>query len=351
MKIQIDSVTFLKELHERSGWYFKNQPNGRYGNRNLYIKAIILFMLLCTCWWLLYVVTPNIIIAIFIAILFGATKAGIGFNVMHDALHGSFSKKRWLNKVLGYSLDLLGGDSKIWKWQHNQNHHVHTNVMGQDHDIDVGKLGRFSPEQPWHWWHKYQYVYVWFLYGISYLAWIFWLDYGKAKKMGWNKENYNKTFLLFLKKLFINNAIFLFVPLYLCKPFYDYVLLTYLVTEITCGLITSCIFQLAHVVEDTAMLPQSDQVVRYDAIWQLQSTADFGTQNKVLFWYLGGLNFQVEHHLGFTVSHIHYPAVHTILQSLCAKYDLRLLEYKNLHQATLSHIRQLKKLGRKPELL
>lgn len=327
-------------FHRETTDYFIEQKNGRYGNSSLYFKAIILFLALGINWWALYVYVPPVFIAIFLAITLGAIKAGIGFNVMHDALHGSFSKKKNLNKLLGHSLDLLGGDYRVWKWQHNENHHPRTNVSGQDHDIDLGILGRLSPEQKRLRGHKYQHIYMWFLYGMSYIGWKYFFDYGKARKMGWNNE---KIFLMYVKKFFVNYILFTVLPFITCP--WQYALTVVFIADFACGLITSTVFQLAHVVEETQMHPEQNTPVKFDALSQIKSTADFAPNSKFLFWYLGGLNFQIEHHLAYGTSHIHYQVLHKGFEKTCATLGVERIVFKSMWQAICSHYRQLKKLG------
>lgn len=343
LKINITSKDFMDLFHRETVDYFIEQKNSRFGNSNLYLKAIILFLALVVLWWALYIYVPHLYIAIFLAILFGATKAGIGFDLMHDALHGSFSKNKKLNQLFGYSLDLLGGDSRVWIWQHNLNHHPHTNVLGQDHDIDLGGFGRLSPEQPRLWFHKYQHIYIWFLYGLSYIGWKYFFDYNKAKKMGWSNT---KIFLMYVKKFFVNYIPFTILPFVLCS--WQYALIIIFVADFACGLITSVVFQLAHVVEETQMYPASEEPVKYDVLHQIKTTADFGTKSKFLFWYLGGLNFQIEHHLAYGTSHVHYQVLHEAFEKTCVRLGVKNIVFKNMWQAICSHYRQLKKLGQSP---
>ena len=77
------------------------------------------------------------IVSIFICILLGINMASIGFNVMHDGAHGSYSSRKWVNTFMGLSLNVLGGNVYIWSQKHNINHHSYTNVEGMDDDIDV----------------------------------------------------------------------------------------------------------------------------------------------------------------------------------------------------------------------
>ena len=53
---------------------------------------------------------------------------------------------------------------------------------------------------------------------------------------------------------------------------------------------------------------------------QLLSTSDYATNNSFLTWMIGGLNFQVVHHLFPTVNHLHYPALQKILVQVVNQY-------------------------------
>jgi linoleoyl-CoA desaturase len=81
------------------------------------------------------------------------------------------------------------------------------------------------------------------------------------------------------------------------------------------------------------------------AIHELKTTANFAMKNKVVSWLVGGLNFQVEHHLFTRVSHVHYPAISKIVQEHCAKYNVPYLYFNTMTGAVMSHIRLMKQLG------
>lgn len=349
------SQKFFLSMNKLVMPYLNSQDNKHYGNNKLYLKATILFLGLGTLWWAVYMLVPYYLtlnsgsimsrvlitaVGIILAILLGLDKAGLGFNVMHDALHGSFVKSKKLNRAFGYVLNLLGGEVLIWDWQHNEHHHSEVNIDGRDQDIDLNGFGRLSPEQPYKPIYKYQHIYLWFLYGLSYFGWKYILDYKKAKKMGWNND---QIFMLFVKKLFTNYLIFLIIPFIIC-PFW-YALTVYIVTDVTCGLATSWVFQLAHVVSETEMLPNTEEKVLFDPFHQIKSTASFAVNNKFLTWFTGGLNFQTIHHLYPWVSHVHYPELHIILCSVCKEFNIEPIVFDTIGQATASHQKFTKKLG------
>jgi linoleoyl-CoA desaturase len=82
------------------------------------------------------------------------------------------------------------------------------------------------------------------------------------------------------------------------------------------------------------------------AIHQLRTTANFATHNRIISWLVGGLNFQIEHHLFPKVSHVHYPKLSKIIRETCAEFNVPYQEYPRMWQAVVSHVAFLRQLGR-----
>lgn len=115
------------------------------------------------------------------------------------------------------------------------------------------------------------------------------------------------------------------------------------------GFILSIVFQLAHTVEETAFPVPSGDTNRIEEEWaihQIQTTANFATRNKLISWLVGGLNFQIEHHLFPKISHVHYPAISKIIKKTCDEFNVKYIEYKKMRHAIVSHALYLKKMGR-----
>jgi linoleoyl-CoA desaturase len=82
------------------------------------------------------------------------------------------------------------------------------------------------------------------------------------------------------------------------------------------------------------------------AIHQLKTTANFATGNRFISWWVGGLNYQIEHHLFPRISHIHYPAISAIIRNACAEFNIPYLEHPHMRLAIASHVRHLRSLSR-----
>ncbi|MBS1666051.1 MAG: acyl-CoA desaturase [Bacteroidetes bacterium] len=343
--------SFYQELKNRISEYFETTGKARTGNFSLYSKAIILLTIFVAGYISLIFFTPNVWWAIPECIIMGITGAALSFNMMHDGAHGSFSKFPFLNTMAAHSWDVIGGSTFIWKMKHNVIHHSYTNVDGLDDDIDVKPFLRMSETQKRHGMHKFQHIYFWILYPMTYLFMIFIQDFIKyfRRKIGdipMKKMNaVDHIDFWGFKLLFI--AVFLIFPIY--KVGLLSFIIGFLVFSLVNGFILSIVFQLAHTVEDTQFPKADEKTGRFDTEWaihQLKTTANFATNNKIVCWFVGGLNFQIEHHLFPKISHIHYPAISKIIRQACKDYGVAYLEAPTVRYAVASHVSFLKQMGR-----
>jgi linoleoyl-CoA desaturase len=286
-------------------------------------------------------------------LVMGLSKAGIGMSVMHDANHGAYSKSRRTNYWLGHTLNLLGGSVFNWKMQHNILHHTYTNIIDMDDDIEDKLILRFSPHTKVKWYHKFQFIYAFFFYGILTLYWAFMKDFVQFRKYikgGVNKESGAKNRISFIKMMIsklLYILVFILMPvLVLHLPVWAYIS-GFLLMHFIAGIILTVIFQLAHTVESTTHpLPNEEGTIENNwAIHQLNTTVNFSRKSRFLTWYLGGLNFQVEHHLFPNICHIHYPAIAPIVKETAEEFGVPYLENESFFGAVRSHVRMLKAYG------
>ena len=342
--------SFHTELKRRINEYFESTGKSLSGNSRLYVKAIVLVTAFLFLYIHLVFFTPIVILAVLESILLGIVVAGIGFNIMHDGAHGSFSKYKWVNNMAAFSLNVLGGSSFMWNVKHNVIHHAYTNVDGVDDDIDIQPWMRMSSTQPRLAMHRYQHVYFWFLYSLLYILWIFVLDYQKYFKrrvgnMPIKKMTLADHLIFWSFKLFYL-FVFVAVPIYV-TGFMAW-LIGFLTFTLVAGFLLSIVFQLAHTVEHThfPMPGEGGKLEDEWAIHQLKTTANFAPKNKFISWLVGGLNFQIEHHLFPKVSHVHYANLRRIIKQACAEYGIPYIEYPRMSQAVVSHVSFLKQMGR-----
>ncbi len=337
---------FFKTLKNKVDTYFAQNKIQTSGNRKLYFKGILQVTVAISLYIILVFFTPSTIVSIILCAILGLDLALIGFNVMHEGGHQSFSKRKWINNLSAYSLNVLGGNSYFWKIKHNINHHTYTNIDGMDLDIEVKHFMRLHENQPKYWFHRFQHLYCVFLYGISYVAWIFYQDFEKYFTGKISKNIARKEHIIFWVTKAVYMVVYLVIPILMVGVVNA--LVGFGIIAFICGLTISTVFQLAHMVEETHF-PSPDAVTnKIDAEWavhQINTTANFATKNKVICWMLGGLNFQVEHHLFPRISHVHYPKINQFVKETCQEFNIAYHEYPTMIKAFASHLSHIKKLG------
>jgi len=344
------SSLFFNDLKQAVDHYFSANQIKKTGNFKLYMKTLVLVPAAILIYISLLTVTLPVWVALLLCGFLGVIFASIGFNVMHDANHGSYSSKKWVNELFGYSINALGGNAFIWKFKHNIIHHTYTNVDGVDDDIARSPLLRQCSTQVWKPAHKFQHIYVVFLYAISSLAWVAYLDFDKYFKRKVNTTSMQKMdvkehVLFWVSKL-------LYAVFYVAVPIWFVGVgkwaIGYLTMELVLGFVLAIVFQLAHVVEETEFEYAGIEPVMIESEWaahQVKTTSDFAPKNKLISWFAGGLNFQVEHHLFPRISHIHYPELSKIVEEKCKEHKLPYHSIPSMQEAIASHFRMLKQLG------
>jgi linoleoyl-CoA desaturase len=344
---------FAKALKEKVDTYFATNQLHVCGNEKLYLKTGLQLSSALACYIILVFYTPAPIIALLICLLFGINLAVLGFNVMHEGGHDSYSKHKWLNVMSAYFLNVMGGNTYYWKLKHNINHHTYTNIDGLDFDIYVGSLMRLHENQTRYWFHKFQHIYWIILYGITYIGWIFIQDFqryftGKvAPQADVRKMEMKEHIVFWISKIFYVIA-YVVLPIYMVGlvPF----LIGFFIVGFSCGLFMSMVFQLAHMVDDTSFPKPDEKSNRIEEEWaihQVKTTANFAMNNKIVCWLVGGLNFQIEHHLFPRISHIHYPKISEFVRETCKQFNVEYIEHPTLRAAYVAHYNQLRKLGAK----
>lgn len=340
--------------------YFKVNDISPYANREMWVKTIVMLFL----YFAPYVVmvtglgasSPWLFFGLWLVM--GMGMSGIGTSIMHDANHGTYSPNKKVNIFISYILEVIGGYTVNWRIQHNVLHHTYTNVSGLDEDLDTMGLIRLSPTQPRLWYHRYQYIYAWFFYMIMTLYWMTAKDYIQVIRYKKHdllaKENVSLRQALLritLYKLFYYTYIVVLPVLFSGMPWH-FVIMGFLLMHFTAGLFLSCIFQPSHIMETSAFALPVDtdgkkQMEDSWAIHEVVNTTNFARDNRLLSWFVGGLNYQIEHHLFSGVCHVHYRKLAPIVQSTTAAYGLPYHMEPTFMKALLEHARMLKWLGRK----
>lgn len=349
-----DTAQFFPTLKRRIDSHFKQNNIKKQGNSKLYIKTFTLLSFYIVPFIVLLTVPSSNAIQLLLWSIMGFALAGIGMSVMHDANHGAFSKNKTANYILGHTLNLLGGSVSNWKMQHNVLHHTYTNIAHMDEDIDDKLLMRFCPHSKHKSYHRFQFIYVVFFYSILTLYWVTIKDfvqffkYKPYQQLSEDKKSHFKKITQILLLKFVYFFTTLYLPIAIIGLPVGITIGGFLLMHGIAGFILALVFQLAHSVEGTNHpLPNTEGVIENDwAIHQLETTANFARNSKWISWYVGGLNFQVEHHLFPYISHIHYPEIASIVKKTAEEYGVAYLENKSFMSAVNSHFTFLYKLGK-----
>jgi linoleoyl-CoA desaturase len=342
--------TFHQELRRRVDADFVRRGCRQRDSARMYLKAAIILGVFVLAYVALVFFATSIWQAALLSILLGVATAGIGFNIMHDGGHQAWSERRWINRLLAMTVDVIGGSSYVWQWKHGRFHHTWVNVAGHDSDIDLGFLARLSPLQRRRSWHRWQHFYLWLLYGVVVIRWHFYDDFRDVitgtigRRPFARPRGADLAVFVFGKLAFVTLAFG--VPL-LFHPI-GTVLIFYAVTACVAGVLLALVFQMAHVVEAAAFPAPNAGSTQMDTPWaihQIETTVNFARSNRVLGWMIGGLNFQVEHHLFPRISHVHYPAVARVVKDACREFGVSYLEQPTFGAAIASHYRWLRHLG------
>lgn len=344
--------SFEAELRRRVNEYFQEGTGrSKSGNWHMYLKTGVILACFAASYVLLVFGAQTMWQALFLVILLGLSTAAIGFNIAHDGGHKAYSKIPWINKVMAGMMDFVGGSSYMWFWKHSVIHHRYVNITGYDTDIDLGVLGRLSPHQKRLPHHRWQHLYLWFVYGLLAVKWEFLDDFWNiiTGRIGEHRFPRPTTWQL---AIFVSGKAVFFtwafaIPLFF-HPFHT-VIFFYAVGVLVLGGSLSIVFQLPHCVEDAEFpIPGKDtgRMERPWAVHQAYVTVDYDRRNPLATWLFGGLNFHKEHHLFPTICHIHYPAITKIVEETCRDHRIKYSEHKSFGAGIIAHYLWLRKMGK-----
>lgn len=350
---------FYDTVKERIRTYFERNNISQYANVHMWIKTAAMLLLYFVPY--LIIVTGlganNSWLFFSLWFLMGLGMSGIGTSIMHDANHGTYSANGTINRVISYILEVIGGYTVNWKIQHNILHHTYTNISGLDEDIDTMGLIRLSPNQPLKWYHRYQHLYAWFFYMIMTLYWMTAKDFVQTVR-------YKKLGLLTKAQLSLKQALqrivlykafyysyIVVLPLFFSGIPWYFIICGFVLMHFTAGLLLSCIFQPSHIMETSGFaVPLEDEGKnRMESSWaihEIENTTNFAPGNRILSWFAGGLNFQIEHHLFTGICHIHYKKLAPIVKETAGEFGLPYHEERTFRDALWAHAGMLKKLGK-----
>lgn len=342
---------FHREIRRRVDDYFHTTGRRRRDCWQMHVKTAVFMAGFAASYVLLVFVAQTWWHALLLAGLLGLLAAGIGMNVEHDGGHQAYSSSPWINTLMAMTLELIGGSSYLWRWKHVVFHHTYVNVTGHDTDIDLGILARLTPHQTRRAYHRWQHIYLWPLYGLLAIKWQLFDDFRKLITGRISHQRFPRPkggeLLIFAAGKAVFFTLAFVIPLSLHSA--GAVLMFYVVTFAVTGMVLSVVFQVAHCVEEAEFpLPRSDsgRIEHAWAVHQAETTVDFARRSRVVTWLLGGLNFQIEHHLFPKISHVNYPAISRVVEATCRDFGIPYLQHTSFRAGIASHFRWLRRMGK-----
>jgi linoleoyl-CoA desaturase len=319
----------------------------------MYVKTSIFLAGLAASYVLLVFLARTWAQGMLAAVLLGLFAAGIGLNVQHDGGHRAYSSYPWINRLMAMMLELIGGSSYLWRWKHGVFHHTYVNVAGHDTDIDFGCLARLAPHQRRFAFHRWQHLYLWPLYGFLTIKWQCLDDFRKLLQGRIKQHRVPRPTGWELLIFIVGKALFFALAFGIPMQFHPVgvVLCYYVVSGLVTGFLLSVVFQVAHCVEEAEFPAPPVSTGSLDHAWavhQAATSVDFCRDSRLVAWLLGGLNFQIEHHLFPRVSHVHYPAMSRLVEQTCREHGVRYRVHGSFWAGIGSHFRWLRRMG-KPE--
>ena len=349
-----DNKDFHNDIISDVNAYFRLTGKNKKANGYMYFKTFFFLIILIMSYLTILLGGLNLWGSYIAWIFLGLSSVFLAVNCGHDAIHGAYSEHKIINKIMSRSYDLLGANAYMWSITHNIVHHTYTSIEGADEDIDSVPFTRLTPHKKWQPVHRYQHIYIFFLYSMSTLFWVFTKDYKKFfKKNIGNYDNITHQTIqyinLFTFKL-VYYFLFLILPLIVVQMPWYLIASGFILSHIFEGFAIATIFALAHIVEKaTFSVPNENGMMEHNwAVHQLYTTVDFGRKSKATVFFTGGLNFQIEHHLFPSICHVHYPAISEIVKQKAVEYGIPYNEYDSFFDALKSHINLLKKMGETP---
>jgi linoleoyl-CoA desaturase len=342
---------FHEDLRRRVDAYFAETGLSRRDDPGMVLKTAVILAGIAGFYALLVFWAASPGSALPCAVGLAVSIGGLGFSIAHDGNHGAYSDRPALNRLMGAGYDAIGASSYIWRWKHNQLHHSFPNIPELDEDINRYPLFRLTPGQTRLPAHRLQFLYAWALYGLLVIKWQLVSDFrdlyrGKTGEHVFEPPDFRDIAIFWAGKAAF--VLWAFIVPSLFHPF-SHVLAFYVFTSVVLSLIMSTVFQIAHCFEDAGSASFDPETRAIDREWarhQIESCADFGRGNRLLSWYVGGLNFQTEHHLFPAVCHVHYPALARIVEAACAEHGVKYTAFGSLRAGVASHGRWLYRLGR-----
>lgn len=347
-----DGDRFRKVLFQRVDAYFKENNLSKHANAFMVLKTIVFFSMFYGSWALIMFAQPPVAIMWLLWAVTGFSVAMIGFNVAHDASHGGFTGNKRLNRLLAHSFSLVGVHAYNWNITHNIIHHTYTNIPYADGDLHPASFLRyFDIQENKKWYHRYQHIYAPFLYSLVSLVWVFVKDYQHISRPIHVRYKKPKVpvaeyFILAGVKLLHYGMFLVFPIVWLPNPWW-HIVVGFLIMHLVAGFILAIVFAVAHTVDNVEVI-EADAEGKVNDSWagvQLRTSANFSMGSRFFDWTVGGLNYQIEHHLFPKICHVHYRKIAPIVEETAKEFGYPYHVFGTFSEGIKAHFQYLRHYG------
>lgn len=345
------SSPFYKDIKARTEEYFSNEKKSINANGQMIVKTIFIILTFLGLYGLLITNSFNYITGLLYCILLGLIHPLFFINIGHDAIHSTYSNRKWVNRLLQYSLNLIGLNTYINTKLHLMVHHNYPSIEGYDIIIEEYSILRLSKNQPFQKIHKYQVYYAPVIYSLFAIFLIFSIDFVlfKRTRMGdvtpivhpkseWFRLYFGKLCYLFFA---------LILPLMVINVSWYWIVSGFFIIHMISGLVLAIVGVLNHQIDDS-VFPEPNSngfIMNSKKDHELEVTIDFLPYNKLALWYFGGFNTHTAHHLFPEICHLYYIPITKIIEQRAPLFGLK-YQKTTLRNAIVSHFRYLKKLSK-----
>ena len=340
--------SFPKVLRSRLDRFFADQRISPKADHTMWVKIAIGLTVLAGAWIALYTLRPGSWTFVALYLLGGLAQTFLLLNIAHDSNHNAISSRPRVNKTLNYVFDLCGISSYMWRILHHRGHHSCINLHGEDDALSGRGIFRFTPYEPWAPWHRFQHIYVLFVYAMFSLDYVFFRDFQcfffpTHEYLRRTKHPLREYAILFAGKGFYLTYM-LILPVVVLEKSPLLVAGAFLLVHLIVGLSVTLVFQSTHTVDSTYF--PSDRGEFENGVYHIfATTADYATENPLVGWLAGGLNHHVVHHLCPFVCHTHYAPLTRIVKETAEEFGVPYRQHATMTLAIQHHLILLKQLG------
>jgi fatty acid desaturase len=234
--------------------------------------------------------------------------------VSHDVLHTQYFKNKALSKKLSFpfSAIILSNSSSWWDYKHNVNHHTYCNVVEKDEDI-LAMDGAFTHDKKGNspFIKKYKHIIFWGAQFFMFPAFIAQSYSFVIKRKLWGE------FTLML----------LHWPLIWGTLIYQVGAVDTLIIAITLNFVLSPWLSFGFITNHLGCETFNEEEAKGFSWMELQMRGSRSLiGGKIIHWFYGGLNTQIEHHLFPKAPRFNLLKVQQITKEFAQKYDIPYFE-------------------------